>query len=244
MRKYLLGASSIILIILVWAIYAAYINNIYVLPGPLKVFKTLFDILFDSQTYLILVASFLRLTIALVISFVFGLILGLLSGNYPFLDEFLHPIVSTLRSIPIASIIVIVLILIGHEASLYIITFLMIFPICYEASMQGVKHIDKSLKHAISLETSSKLTIITKIQFPLALPYIKTSIIQSIGLGFKVIVMAEFIAQSSIGIGRELYKGSISINYDRVFAWTIIIIFIVILIEKIFKKNTAYDIHS
>lgn len=201
MRKYILGTLSVVLIIIIWQLYALHIDNIYILPGPNIVFKTFIELLMNKNTYITVMTTFLRLIIALIISVIFGIILGILSGNYSDIDDFLHPIVSTLRSIPIASIIVIVLILIGHQLSLYIISFLMIFPIVYEASKAGVKNIDKSIQDATSLETNTKITIITKIQFPLAFPYIRTSLIQSIGLGFKVIVMAEFIAQSHIGIG-------------------------------------------
>lgn len=242
MRKYILGTLSVVLIIIIWQLYALHIDNIYILPGPNIVFKTFIELLMNKNTYITVMTTFLRLIIALIISVIFGIILGILSGNYSDIDDFLHPIVSTLRSIPIASIIVIVLILIGHQLSLYIISFLMIFPIVYEASKAGVKNIDKSIQDATSLETNTKITIITKIQFPLAFPYIRTSLIQSIGLGFKVIVMAEFIAQSHIGIGRALFDGSLSINYDKVFAWTIIIIILVTLIEQGLKRiEKAYD---
>lgn len=244
MRKFFLGILSVIILIFIWEIYARYVDNTYILPRPIQVFNTLLAILLETKTYLILATSFIRLTLGLTISFFLGISLGILSGNYLFIDEFLHPIVSTLRSIPIASIIVIVFILSGHELSIYIITFLMIFPLCYQAAMLGVKQIDLSIKNAIALETSSKRTLISKIQLPLAWPYIKTSIIQSIGLGFKVMVMAEFIGQATIGIGRELYNGSISINYDRVFAWTVIIIIIVIILELLLKNHKAYDTQS
>jgi NitT/TauT family transport system permease protein len=64
---------------------------------------------------------------------------------------------------------------------------------------------------------------------------------QSIGLGFKVIVMAEFISQARRGIGRELHDASISIEYVQVFAWTIIMIIIVVIFESLLKIYKAYD---
>jgi len=133
--------------------------------------------------------------------------------------------------------------LLGRSFSLYVITFLMIFPIIYEASKQGVRNIPQPLKNHMALEGHPKWVILLNIQLPLSFPYIKTSLFQSIGLGFKVIVMAEFITQTRIGIGRELYNGSISIQYENVFAWTIIIIFIVTLFELLLNSlRKAYEI--
>lgn len=243
MKKYILGSLSIILLIMIWFLYAVYIDNIYILPGPLKVFQSFITLLVTFQTYKIIFFTLFRLLIAFIISGVLGIFLGILAGNSKSLDYFLNPVVSTLRTLPVASIIIIIIILMGRNNSLYIITFLMIFPLVYEASKQGVTNISQSLKNNIAIENHPKYTILTRIQLPLAMPYIRTSLFQSIGLGFKVIVMAEFISQTNIGIGKELFNGSISINYHIVFAWTLIIIIIVFLFEIILKNiQKAYEI--
>ncbi|MFO7968761.1 MAG: ABC transporter permease subunit [Candidatus Izemoplasmatales bacterium] len=231
MRKILIGSLSIIIIISVWQIFAMQINNSFILPKPLAVFETFLELVKNISTYEIIFLTLFRLFVAFISSLVLAVILGLLAGNYKIVDEFLWPVVSALRTLPVASIIIIIIILMGRNISLYIITFLMIFPIIYEATKQGVLNIDKNLKNAIALETHNRFIIITKLHLPLAFPYIKTAILQSVGLGFKVIVMAEFIAQTAKGIGRSLLNGSISINYELVFAWTLIIIFIVVVFE-------------
>lgn len=231
MRKILIGSLSIIIIISIWQIFAMQINNSFILPKPLAVFETFLELIKNISTYEIIFLTLFRLFVAFISSLVLAVILGLLAGNYKIVDEFLWPVVSALRTLPVASIIIIIIILMGRNISLYIITFLMIFPIIYEATKQGVLNIDKNLKNAIALETHNRFIIITKLHFPLAFPYIKTAILQSVGLGFKVIVMAEFIAQTAKGIGRSLLNGSISINYELVFAWTLIIIFIVVVFE-------------
>ncbi|QWC00292.1 ABC transporter permease subunit [Mycoplasmatota bacterium] len=233
------------IIIIIWTLYALVIDNQYIFPNPLTVIKSFIDLLTQVKTYSIIVYTLFRLIVAFIISAFLGIFLGLLAGNLKALDEFLHPLIISLRTLPIASIIIILMILLGRSFSLYIITFLMIFPIIYEASKHGVHNIPQALKNNIALENHPKRIIFFKIQLPLSLPYIRTSLFQSIGLGFKVIVMAEFITQTQMGIGRELYNGTISIQYERVFAWTIIIIIIVALFEVILKKiRKAYDIQS
>jgi len=242
MRRYLIGGSSILFLFILWMIFAGTIDNPYILPGPLLVIKTLFSLLGNHETYLIIGQTFLRLVIAFAISSLLAIILGLFAGRHIYIDDFLHPIVATLRSIPIASVIVIILIIIGHGFSLYIITFLMIFPIIYEATKQGVLNINPDIKQAIAIENHKPLIITYKLHLPLAMPYIRTAMFQSFGLGFKVIVMAEFIAQANRGIGRELFDGSISINYAYVFAWTLIIIILVTIFESTLKSiKKAYE---
>jgi len=236
MRKYLLGSLSVILIIIIWFIFSNVINNSFILPNPVLVFITLIRLLSEFSTYSIIGITLFRLVIAFIVSSILGIFFGLLAGNYAWLDEFFHPLVTTLRTLPVASIIIIMLILFGNQSSLYLITFLMIFPIIYEASKAGVINIPQELKNNIALETHQRLIIIVKIHLPLAFSYIKTALFQSIGLGFKVIVMAEFISQTTRGIGYELFKGTTVIQYELVFAWTIIIIIIVMLFEIMIKK--------
>ncbi|MFP4479198.1 MAG: ABC transporter permease [Candidatus Izemoplasmatales bacterium] len=245
MRKYLLGGLSVLIILLIWSIYARSLDNQYVFPNPLIVFHSLVELLARLETYSIIAYTLVRLFISFLVSALLGVIFGLLAGNHQPFDEFLHPIIVSLRTLPIASIIIIMMVLLGRSFSLYVITFLMIFPIVYEASKHGVRNIPKPLKDHIALEGHPKWVILLRIQLPLSYPYIRTSLFQSIGLGFKVIVMAEFITQTRFGIGRALYDGSISIQYEKVFAWTIIIIFIVTLFELILNSlRKAYDISS
>ncbi|MGM0436589.1 MAG: hypothetical protein ACQEQA_06005, partial [Bacillota bacterium] len=55
-------------------------------------------------------------------------------------------------------------------------------------------------------------------------------------LGFKVLVMSEFIAQSDVSIGRMLYEGRITLDYESVFAWTLLIVFVVFVIESVLSR--------
>jgi NitT/TauT family transport system permease protein len=240
-KRLLLGGLSITLLFLLWALYANHLDNPYILPGPIDVIKTFFQLITKGQTYVIIGISLFRLLIAFIFSMFLGVLMGLMAGNYLGIDAFLKPIISGLRTLPIASIIIIIIILLGRESSLYLITFLMIFPLIYEATKNGVLHIDQPLKDHIRIEHHPKWVLMTKIQLPLAFPLIKTSMFQSIGLGFKVIVMAEFISQARIGIGRELQEASISIEYVQVFAWTLVMIIIVVIFESLLKIYKAYD---
>jgi NitT/TauT family transport system permease protein len=55
--------------------------------------------------------------------------------------------------------------------------------------------------------------------------------LQSAGLGIKVLVMAEFLAQTRNSIGNQLYLAKVNLEYDRVFAWTILLIIIAVILE-------------
>ena len=236
MKKTSLGLLAVALFILVWTVASLRVDNRLLLPAPTDVLSALGRLLSTPQTYRILLSSFMRLLSAVVLGTGVGVTIGLLAGILPNVDAFFKPLVTSLRTVPVASVIVVILILYGSQTSLYIITFLMLFPILYEATRQGVLNIDPSLKEAYRLETQRWWLGAVKFYLPLTLPFIKTGLLQSLGLGFKVLVMAEFVAQSPVSIGQALYISRISLAYDEVFAWTIIIIGLVLSLETIVQK--------
>ena len=235
-RKHILGVISVLVFIFIWYLFSLSVNNQYILPSPFIVFEALIEILGEFKTYEIIGVTLFRLIISFTLSAVLAIILGIIAGNYQVIDELMHPFIVSLRTLPVASVIVIVLIIFGNELSLFLITFVMVFPILYEGAKHGVLNISEELKNTITMETNHKLEIMAKLHLPLAMPFIKTALLQSFGLGFKVIVMAEFISQTSKGIGNELFQGSISIEYEKVFAWTIILIVLVTIVEIIIKS--------
>lgn len=240
MKKFGLSILSILLIIGFWQLFSNHINNPYILPGFDQVMLKVLELLLSLDTYRIIIASILRLISSIFISVSFGIILGLFAGIWLNLDVFMKPLVTILKTLPVASIIVVILILFAKSIALYVITFLILFPIIYEATKQGVLTIDKQLIDSLRLEPKRLLVLIKSFYLPLALPYIKTSFLQSFGLGFKVLIMAEFISQADQSIGKALYNSSISINYELVFAWSILIILIAYFIDSLVNTVKAH----
>ena len=85
-----------------------------------------------------------------------------------------------------------------------------------------------------------KMMMVDKIYIPLTKPYIILSILQSIGLGLKAMVMAELISQAKNSIGREMYEYRSLLDMDYIFAWGLLMIAIVIISEifiRMMKKK-------
>ena len=77
--------------------------------------------------------------------------------------------------------------------------------------------------------------IIYKVYLPIIGPYLISSIIASLGLGLKVMVMAEFISQTPKTIGYSLNEEKMFLEIDNVFAWTIILILFMLIVEFVLK---------
>ena len=236
-----LSTMAVILVIVIWQLYAIRIDNSSFMPGPIKVFTALFELLGDGETYKIIFTTLLRLIISIIIASTVGLFLGLVSGIRYQVEALLRPVVSSLRTLPVISIVIVILILYGNAVSLYIISFLLLFPLIYQSELDGIKNIDSTLLEVLKLDCDKcSLPAVKMVFLPLSLPHFRTGILQSAGLGIKVLVVAEFIAQAEISIGKELAFAKAGFEYSYVFAWTIILIVIVVGMEHFIQRYLRY----
>jgi NitT/TauT family transport system permease protein len=135
-------------------------------------------------------------------------------------------------------------ILVGYQIAPFIITFFMIFPIFYQATYQGIKAINQDLLDVYHLEMENRYLEIKYVYLQNIKDFLILASYQSFGLGFKVLVTSEFITQTQNSIGRLLYQAKVNLAYDYVFAITILLIIITVIVEMFmssFKKKMLQD---
>jgi NitT/TauT family transport system permease protein len=229
---------SIIVLFVVWQFYSIKVNNEILMPYPKDVVKSLINILSNIESYKVILYSVFRVIFALSISFVLGTIFGMISGLNEKAMFALKPIITSIRTLPVISIIIVVLIIFGNNITLYIVILLLLFPIIYQSVLDGVKNIDSLLLDALKLEADfTNFNSFKLVYFPLSIPHIKTALIDSIGLGFKVLVVAEYIAQTNLSIGKTIYMHKVNLEFSDVFAWTLMLLVFVLLFEWIVEKT-------
>jgi NitT/TauT family transport system permease protein len=231
--KIILNVLGVVFIFFAWWI-ASSIINLSLFPTPIIAFKTMFSLLGKASSWLAIGETIKRLIVAFLISFAFALILGVLGGIFKGFRHFFNPVVIVLRTIPTAAVVIILVVLLKPTSGLYIIDFLLMFPILYEAVVSGVSSVDKSIIDALRLDDrKGSINSIGQIFIPMALPYIGLGIIQSLGLGMKVSIMAEVLCGSNslVGIGRLMYFGYIESDMKEVFAVALIAIILIGIVD-------------
>ncbi len=231
MRKTGITILSIFFLFLVWLIAGMYVGNQLLLPMPGKVLSAFMDIFIKIDSLRVIAFTLGRLLLGLLVAFVLGFTLGIIAGFKKDFAIFMNPIVTVLRTVPVISITVILLIIAGFRTTPYIITFLMLFPLIYQGAYGAMRNIDQELIDVYKLEDNNFFTGLMHCYLPLISNDIKTAILQSLGLGIKVLVMAEYLSQTKNSIGNYLYLAKVNLEYDKVFAWTILLILIALFFE-------------
>ena len=224
---------GVVFLFAVWWISANIIDkSLY--PTPFVAFSRLFEMLGTSNTWNAILETIKRLFLAFLISFGISLVLGIIGGIFKGFRHFFNPFVIVLRTIPTATVAIILIVLLKPDNGLYIIDFLMMFPILYEAVASGVKNIDKNILDALTLDDrKTSINSIIKIIVPMSFPYVGLGIVQSLGLGMKVSIMSEIlIGDTSIkGLGQLLRIAQSESDMPTVFAIALISIFIIALLD-------------
>ena len=230
------------LVFLIWWILSLIVSyNLF--PNPGETFISFGELFITVRLWEAIGSSLLRLLIALLICFIFSMVLGIFSGLIDPLYRILKPLVITLRTLPVAAIMFALIVFLKPNYSLFIISNLMMFPLMYEAIVSAVRNIDQGIYDSIKLDNSLvHPRSITKVIIPSAKEGIILGIVQSMGLGMKVMIMAEALIGSNAtkGIGNLIYNYYIDLQMSYVFAlalYAIILIGIMDIIVNIIKKK-------
>lgn len=141
--------------------------------------------------------------------------------------------VQLVKSIPVASFVILVLLWVSTSRLSTIISFLMVLPVVFTNVRGGIRQVDEKL---LEMAEVFRLGIWKKVR-AIYLPAVKPSFLTacSIGLGFcfKSGIAAEVIGLPANSIGGELYKAKLYLMTPELFAWTIVIVAASVLFEKL-----------
>ena len=230
---------GILFLIAIWFVSSLIVDNSGIVPTINEVFGELKEILISGNTYILLGNTFLKIFASLIISFLIGLVLAILSLISEKIEYFIRPFIVFLKSIPIVAIVMVLIIMFFKQNVRFIGTivascFVMI-PIIFESVLVGFKSISPWIIKSTKLESKTNLNILMKIHIPLALPNIVSGLISSFGMGLKVMVMSEVIMNPNKSIGQLIGYYSSNGELGKVVAYSILLLIIVVIIDYLLK---------
>ena len=132
-RRFARKAGIIAFWLAIWQLLDVIIDNRLVLAGPIRVAQALVEQIGQPDFWVICGASFGRIALGFLLSFVVGFLLALISCRHRLFRDFVDPIISLLRTIPVASFIILLLIWVGNQALTVFLAFFIVLPLIYTA---------------------------------------------------------------------------------------------------------------
>jgi NitT/TauT family transport system permease protein len=221
--------------IAVWEAAAVLINQPLYLPSLSETLSALYRIIFYMDFWKNVGATFLRVLVGLLISFIFGIVLGIISAKSDFIALLFSPFLSTMKAIPTMSIIILALVWLKTGLVPVFVCFILCFPIIYTNTLNGIKSIDTKLIELCDIYKIKRNQRISDVIIPSVKPHILSAVMVCVGLSWKSTIAAEVLSAPALSMGYQLYTTKIYLDIPELFAWTIVVVFFSMLIEKLIK---------
>ncbi len=233
-KKFLHNAAAVILALAVWQAAAMLLDSKIILASPVDVIVRLCDIWREPAFFTSIWFSFSRICGGFLLGVAAGTLLAALAGAYPIAETLLRPLMVTVKSVPVASFIVIALVWLSSASLSVFISFLMVMPLVYTNILQGIKTLDPKMDEMACVFRMSRLRRLVFVRLPQLRPFIVSACSVAAGLAWKAGVAAEVIGRPDGSIGEQLYGAKIYLNTPDLFAWTVIIVAVSVAFEKLF----------
>ncbi|MCI6837943.1 MAG: nitrate ABC transporter permease, partial [Clostridiales bacterium] len=138
-------AISVALALLLWQAGATALDSGLLLASPWEVLVRLTTLWREPGFWSAVWFTFSRIVLGFLLAFVLGTGLGLLAGRWKGAELFLWPYMLTIKTVPVASFIILSLVFLKARQLSVFISFLMVLPVLYSNVLQGVKSTDKAL---------------------------------------------------------------------------------------------------
>ena len=222
--------------LVIWQIAYQNVGSDLLLSSPLSVLKRLGQLVIQGSFWMTILRSLSRILQGLIMGIAAGFLLGWASGKAAVVRPFISLPMAIIKATPVASFVILALVwLSGRNLSIFIV-FMMVTPIIWAACDEGFRNPDPLLKEMSHVYRLSYGKRFLHLELPAVKTLFLTSLKVAIGFAFKSGIAGEVIAIPKGTIGTQLHNAKVYLETTDLFAWTVVIILLSVLIEKGFSK--------
>lgn len=237
MNQFIRKISAIFFWIGLWAIAAAVINKPLLLPSPINVALRIASLISTTTFWSTTILSLLRIMTGIISAVLLGVVLATVTTHNRILSDLFSPILTVIKVTPVASFIILALIWVGRDYVPAVISALMVLPIICNNVSAGLRNIDPKLLELAKVYRLPRFTRFYRITIPSVMPYFLSAIQSSIGIGWKAGIAAEVLTVPALSIGKMIFESKMYMETVDLFAWTLVVIVISLVIETVLLKT-------
>ena len=235
-RKALQTLAVLLFWLLVWALAARAVGQALLLPSPLETGRELVTLARSAVFWLTVGKSVLRVLAGILLAVLLGAALALLTHKSPLLKALLAPVMTLVKSTPVASFIILALVWLGRGIVPLVIAALMVLPVVWSNVSQGLAGIDPQLLELAAVYRLPKLRALRRITWPSVLPHLRAALRSALGLGWKAGIAAEVLTVPPGSIGKRIYEAKLYLETTELFAWTAAVVLVSLGIERLLLR--------
>lgn len=216
----------------VWALAARAAGSELLLPGPAAVWGAFVRLLPAAPFWRSVGASLLRVLAGLAWGTAAGALLGALTAAWAWADALFSPAVRVVRSTPVASFILLILLWASRTAVPAVVSGLMVLPVIWEAVRRGLASASPLLLEFARAYRFGRFKTLRLICLPAVLPHFIGGVHTALGLAWKAGVAAEVLCRPRLAVGSAIYNAKLTLETPELFAWTAAVAALSFTLEK------------
>lgn len=208
----------------VWQLVSTAVGQPILLASPAATLARLWALIRTADFWRSLLFSLGHILAGFALASIAGMALAMLAGRFALVSGLLSPLLAAMRSVPVASFVIAALIWVPSRRLSVLIAFVIVLPVVYAGTLDGIRQIDPRLREMARVFRMSRWNRLRAVDLPAALPSVASALSVSIGLAWKSGVAAEVIGIPGGSIGEKLYKAKVYLATPDLFAWTLAIV--------------------
>ena len=235
MKKIIKSMLPILFVLLLWSIGSQFTLPLF-LPKPTKVFNSFIELLNNGMLLNGLLYSFVRITVAMLLSAAISIPLGVFIVNNKLVDNIISPITNFMRYMPVTAFYPLLMMWVGIDEKMKI-TFLFVATFFYflPSVVLSLKSISIDLVDTALTIGMSKTKVLFKVVLPYSLPNILQTFLMMYGIGWTYVVVAEQV-NANYGLGHIINVSSARGRTDMVFVSLIVILVFSFIFDTYFQN--------
>ena len=225
---------AVLIWLAVWQAASLWVGEALLIASPLSVCLRLVQLCQTSDFWGSILFSMVRIFLGFLLGLVSGMLFAGLAAFLRPVEELLSPLMLVMKATPVASIIIVCLIWIPSRNLSVFTAFLMVFPILYTNLLEGIRATDPQLLEMAELFQVPRYKRLRYIYLSQLIPYLRSGCTVALALSWKAGAAAEVIGIPEGSIGEHLYDAKLYFDTPDLFAWTVVIICLSVLFERVF----------
>ena len=219
--KYIKRIVMVLIWLIIWQIASMMTGLELLLASPVAVLRTLIEMLVSKAFYMTLSHSLLNIGSGLLAGIIIGVAVGIGSGRFNTFAQFVEIPLQLMKSLPVAAFIILLLMWFGSRNVSRIISAMVVIPMVTAGVTDGIRNADTGLVNMAKVYNMSRLNRFRYIYMTGVYPYLETQL---------------KIALVSDTIGTSMYYAKMYLLSAELFAWSIVVIAVSFIIEKLILK--------
>ncbi|NTW42791.1 MAG: ABC transporter permease subunit [Cellulomonadaceae bacterium] len=217
----------------VWQVATVVVHQELLLVSPVGVIVRLSELVVTADFWATVAHTCVRIVAGFVAAAVVGALAAAVAATWRVVDALVTPLVTAIRSTPVVSFIILVLMWASSGQLAFVISFLMVVPVIYTTVLEGIGHRDVALLEVARVFEVPLLRRVAAVDLPAVVPFFAAGCRIGVGLAWKSGIAAEVIGLPQGSIGERLYDAKIFLSTADLFAWTVVVVALSFGIERL-----------